>query len=180
MRSLVIACNFGEVKIIDEPTYTFGSADNTRRYKHEIKLTPGERPTSVYGVLINDDPIIVFGAGGGRTAVHEHSALILNSKLYLAVGDNIVCFLMGNHHLAWSLKADPVTCFGIHYNSVRHALLSHGELEIVRIDEAGEVLWASPGADIFSGGFWLEEEYIAVVDFEHREYHFSYETGVPI
>lgn len=134
------------------------------------------RPTAHTG-LINDEPIVVFGAGGGASAVHEHSALILNSKLYLAIGHNIVCFALVDHRLVWSLKVDPATCFGIHYNGIRHALLSHGELEIARFNEEGEVLWSRSGADIFSEGFRLEEEHVSVVDFGRREYHFSYETG---
>ena len=177
MRSLVIASEFGEVKIVDEPTYTFGSADNFRRYTQEINLPPCEGITSVHGLLINDEPIGVFGAGGGASAVHAHSALILNAKLYLAIGHNIVCCSLADHRLVWSLKVDPATCFGIHYNSRRHALISHGELEIARFNEEGDVLWSSSGADIFSEGFWLEEEHVSAVDFEHREYHFNYETG---
>ena len=180
MHFLVIASEFGEVKIVNESTYTFGSADNIRRYAQEIKLLPCEGLTSTHGVLINDEPIVVFGAGGGASAVHEHSALILDSRLYLAIGYNIVCFALADRRLAWSLKIDPATCFGVHYNVTRHALLSHGELEIARFNEEGDVLWSSSGADIFSEGFWLEEEHISVVDFERRAYHFSYETGASI
>lgn len=121
--------------------------------------------------------MVVFGAGGGCSTVHEHSGLVLDSKLYLAVGDRIVCFSPLDQRLAWSSKVDSATCFGIHYNPGRHALLSHGELEIARIDAAGEILWSSSGADIFSEGFWLEDEYVFAFDFEGREYRFSYETG---
>ena len=109
--------------------------------------------------------------------MHKHSGLVLDSKLYLAVGDRIVCFVPLDHRLAWCSKVDSATCFGIYYNPSRHALLSHGELEIARIDEAGGLLWSSSGADIFSEGFRLEDEDISAVDFEGREDHFSYETG---
>lgn len=177
MRTLVLTCDLDKVKIIDEPTYTFGSVDNARRYKYEIPLLSDQRPTSIHGVLLNDEPIVVFGAGGGGSTVHEHSGLVLDSKLYLAVGDRIVCFVPLGQRLAWSLKVDSATCFGIYYHPSRHALLSHGELEIARINEAGELLWSSSGADIFSEEFRLEDEYIFAVDFEGREYRFSYETG---
>lgn len=177
MRTLVLTCNLDKVEIVDEPTYVFGSVDNARRYEFEMLLAPDERPTSIHGVLLNDEPVVVFGAGGGCSAVHLHSAVVLGSKLYLAVGDRIVCFVPLDRRLAWSSKVDPATCFGIYYNPGRHALLSHGELEIARINEAGELLWSCSGADIFSEGFRLEDEYIAAVDFEGREYHFSYETG---
>lgn len=178
MRTLVLTCDLDKVKIVDEPTYTFGSVDNARRYRYEIPLVSEERPTSIHGVLLNDEPIVVFGAGGGCSTVHEHSGLVLDSKLYLAVGDRIVCFVPLDQRLAWSSQVDSVTCFGIYYNPCRHALVSHGELEITRIDEAGEILWSSSGADIFFGGFRLEVEYISAVDFDGREYRFSYETGL--
>jgi hypothetical protein len=177
MRTLVLTCDLDKIKIVNEPTYTFGSVDNARRYKYEIPLVFDQRPSSIHGVLLNDEPIVVFGGGGGCSTVHEHSGLVLDSKLYLAVGDRIVCFVPFGQCLAWSSKVDSATCFGIYYNPSRHALLSHGELEIARIDETGELLWSSSGADIFSEGFRLEDEYISAVDFDGREYRFSYETG---
>jgi hypothetical protein len=177
MRTLVLTCDLDKVEIVDDPTYTFGSVDNARRYGYEVLLVSDERPTSIHGVLLNDEPIVVFGAGGGCSTVHEHSGLILDSKLYLAVGNRIVCFFPLNQRLAWSTKVDSATCFGIYYDPGRHALLSHGELTIARIDEAGKLLWSSSGADIFSEGFRLEDGYISAVDFEGREYRFSYETG---
>ena len=180
MRSLIITSDFGEVKIVDEPTYTFGSADNIQRYKHEIRLAPSEGATSVHGVLINNEPIVVFGASGGASGVHAHSAVILDSRLYLAIGNSVVCFVLANHRIAWTLKVDHATCFGIYYDPEKDVLVSHGELEIARINEDGQVLWSSSGADIFSEGMSLEDEYISVVDFERREYHFNYETGALI
>lgn len=177
MRTLVLTCGLDIVKIVDDATYVFGSVDNARRYKYEMPLASDEMLTSIHGVLLNDEPIVVFGARGGRSTVHEHSGLVLDSKLYLAVGDHIVCFVPIERRLAWSSKVDFATCFGIYYNQGRHALLSHGELEIARINEAGEILWSSSGADIFSEAFRLEDEYISAGDFEGREYHFNYETG---
>jgi hypothetical protein len=177
MCTLVLTCDLDKVKIVDEPTYAFDSVDNARRYKFEIPLVSNQRPTSIHGVILNDEPIVVFGAGGGCSTVHEHSGLVLDSKLYLAVGDCIVCFAPLDQRLAWSTKVDSATCFGIYYNAGRHALLSHGELEIARINGAGEILWSSSGADIFSEGFQLEDEYVSAVDFEGREYRFSYDTG---
>lgn len=178
MRTLVLACDIDKLKIVDEPEYVFGSVDNgRRRYKYEMPLASGELLSSVHGLLLNDEPIVAFGAGGGCSTVHEHSALVLDSKVYLAVGDRIVCFVPLDHRLVWSLKVDWATCFGIHYNAEREALLSHGELDIARFTEAGEILWSSSGADIFSEGFTLESEYVSAVDFNGREYRFSYETG---
>jgi len=92
MSLITIASEFGDITIMNEPTYTFGSADNVRRYVLEKNLQSNERPTSVHGVLFDSEPCAVFGAAGGCSAVHERSALILDSKLFLAVGDSLVCF----------------------------------------------------------------------------------------
>lgn len=177
MRTLTLACGLDEVKIVDDPTYVFGSVDNVRCYKYETLLASDESLTSIHGVLLNNEPIVVFGSGGGCSTVHEHSGLVMDSRLYLAVGDHIVCFFPRDYSLVWSSKVDSATCFGIYYNPGKHALLSHGELEIARIAENGEILWSSSGADIFSEGLRLEDDYVSSVDFEGREYHFSYETG---
>jgi hypothetical protein len=177
MSSITIASRFGNVGIVNEPTYSFGSGDNLRRYEQEKNLQEVYRPTSVHGVFLDDEPLAVFGAAGGCSAVHRHSALVLDSKLYLAVGDSLVCFALDDRQFCWATVLDPATCFGIYYETERDALISHGELEVARIDKKGNVLWASSGADIFSEGFRLEKKFIAVTDFDKREYHFSYENG---
>lgn len=153
MHSLIIHCEFGKVQIVDEPTYVFGSVDNDRRYQHEMPLAFDERLTSVHGVLFDDEPMVVFGGGGGCSTVHEHSALVLNSRLYLAIGDRIACFVPLDHSLAWSLKVDSATCFGVYYNLRHQALLSHGELEIARINEDGKSSGPGPVQTSFQKGF---------------------------
>lgn len=180
MRSISVPSQLGEVKIVDEPAYTFGSLDNARRYAQEKNLQSEYTPTSVHGVFLNGIPIVVFGATGGCSTVHKHSLLVLGSKLFLAVGDNVVCFDLINLKLMWATVVDQATCFGIHYEPKRGALISHGELDIARLDENGKILWSSSGADIFPEGFKLEEEYIVVKDFNHQNYRFIYETGVSV
>lgn len=178
MSSIAVASKLGEVTIVDEPAYTFGSADNVRQYGQEMNLQPSFLPTSVHGVFLNGEPVVVFGAPGGCSAIHEHSALVLNSTVYLAVGDSVVRFALDERKLIWASVVDDATCFGIYYELKRAALISHGELDVARLDENGNKLWRSSGADIFSEGFRLEEENIVVTDFNHRDYRINYETGV--
>lgn len=177
MSSITITSEFGEIEIVNEPAYTFGSADNVRRYAQEKNLEPMYIPSSVHGVILDGEPVIVLGAAGGCSGIHEHSALVVRGVLYLAVGDRLVSFALNSRTLSWVSVIDPATCFGIYYEPNRAALISHGELEVARIDEAGAILWSSGGADIFWEGFKLEPEFIAVTDFNHREYRFDYETG---
>ncbi|MBW3502561.1 hypothetical protein [Janthinobacterium sp. NKUCC08_JDC] len=180
MSSIVIFSELGEIKIVDEPSHTFGSQDNVHRYAQEKNLQPVYTPTSTHGVFLNGDPVVVFGAPGGCSSVHKHSALVLNSNLLLAVGDSVLCFSLNDLKLIWASVVDDATCFGIYYESKRMTLISHGELNIARLDENGKILWSSSGADIFSEGFRLEEEYIVVTDFNQRNYRINYETGVSV
>jgi hypothetical protein len=114
MSSIVIFSELGKVKIFDEPNYTFGSQDNVHRYAQEENLQPIHTPTSTHGVFLNGAPVIVFGAAGGCSSVHRHSALVLNSKLLLAVGNSVVCFSLNDLKLKWASVVDNATCFGIY------------------------------------------------------------------
>jgi hypothetical protein len=131
---------YGDVTIVDEPTYSFGSADNVRPYRLSKNLSPTPNPVSAHGVLLDDEPLIVVGATGGATGVNSHSALWLDDRLYLAVCDTVVCLKLQPCEVQWALRVDDATCFGIHFHAETRSLLSHGELQITRFTEAGTVL----------------------------------------
>ncbi|MHC2144067.1 hypothetical protein [Pseudomonas alkylphenolica] len=167
----------GLIEIVDEPTYSFNSTDNAQPYALEILLTD-KSITSIHGVKLNGVSILVIGAGGGCTAIHKHSVLVLDDKLYLAVGDHIACLSLElPYQLLWSVQVDSATCFGIHYENQQGALLSHGELEITRLSMDGVIIWQVSGADIFSENFCLTADYIEAVDFNMSIYRFDYVTG---
>ena len=166
------------IQLIDEPVYSTGSSDNIRRYGSEVTLDEGKyHPTSKHGVVIDGDPVVVFLAGGGCSAVHEHSAIVLDHILYLAVVDQVVSMEIGSRHVKWALSVDTATCFGVYYSIERDALLSHGELEITRFTRDGHVMWSSSGADIFTEGFDLKPDWVEAIDFNGKNYHFDYDTG---
>lgn len=169
------------IQIIDEPVYSPDSADNVRRYASGVTLAEGKyQPTSRHGVVIDSDPVVVFLAGGGCTAVHEHSAVVQEHILYLAVGDQIVSVDIGSRQVRWALPVDTATCFGVYYSIGRDALISHGELEITRFTRNGHVMWSSSGADIFTEGFDLKPDWVETMDFNGKHYHFDYDTGAEI
>lgn len=157
--------------------YSFRSTDNERSYASEV-LLGNESTSSVHGVSINGEAIVVVGAGGGCSGVHEHSALVIEGKLYLAVGDSVTCLTLTQpHHLLWSVAVDAATCFGLHWDELHRALIAHGELEISSVSLDGALLWQASGADIFSEGFRLTENHVEVVDFNNSIYRFDYLTG---
>jgi hypothetical protein len=85
-----IDSQYGSLRVVNEPTYSFESQDNVHSYPLEVRLTNGSL-TSIRGVELNGSGITVAGAGGGCSAVHERSALVIDDKVYLAVGDHLAC-----------------------------------------------------------------------------------------
>lgn len=172
-----ITTQYGEVTIVDEPTYTFGSADNVRPYACAKNLSGGSRPVSVHGILLNEAPLLVVGGSGGATGVHSHSALWLNNRLYVAVCDNVVCMSLQPPEILWSLRVDDATCFGIHFHQETNSLISHGELDVARFREDGTIQWRSGGYDIFTGRFSLAPGFIEAEDFYGNLHRFLYPNG---
>ena len=175
-RSLVIETCEGEVAILDEPTYSFGSADNMRTYDVEIRLD-SDNLTSAHGVKIDGKWSVIFGAGGGCSTVHQHSAAEVGDCLYLAVGDHVVCMSLVTGLKEWSRRVDLATCFGVYWDRPHEALISHGELQISRLSLKGDEIWNAGGADIFSEGFKCLGNGIEVIDFNGSVYLFDYRTG---
>lgn len=61
----------GRITLVYDPVYSFGSADNTRRYPCEQRLDTEYAPSSIHGVLLDEQPLVVFGGAGG-CSVHEY------------------------------------------------------------------------------------------------------------
>jgi len=172
-----IATPYGEISVVNEPAYTFGSADNVRAYPFAKFLAPGTRPVSIHGLLLNGQPLAVFGAAGGATGVHEHSALWSNELLLLAVCNSVVSVRLQPFELCWALRVDDASCFGLHFHQQSGSLISHGELSITRFTEAGAIMWQSGGYDIFTGSLVLNDEFISIEDFNGHEHRFAYLDG---
>jgi len=175
-RLMRLSSEVGQIEIVNEPTYTFGSADNIRRYPFAVNLSSDGRLAAIHGVLVDGEPVAVF-SDYRCSGVHQHSAILHRGKVLLAVGGQVVCFRPKPFQFEWQLEIDRAACFGLHFQPSRQALVSHGELEIARFTDDGRILWASSGADIFSEGFRLHPNYIEAVDFNENVYHFSYLTG---
>jgi hypothetical protein len=166
-----------KIEIINDPTYTFGSADNLRHYGLELDLADGCRPSSVHGVIIDDAPMVIVGASGGATGIHANSLLEVADCAYMAVGPYVVCFTPSPFQYHWALEVDSATCFGIYFHERTGALLSHGELEIARFSPSGEIIWSESGADIFSEAFILHDDFVEATDFNGDVYRFKYVDG---
>lgn len=170
------------VEITNELTYSFGSVDNVRRYDHEYLLgCERYRVTSRHALRCFKDGrevgSAILGAAGGASGVHERSMVLLGDRCFVAVGPFAVALELPSLTLVWSSEVDSATCFGLYVSSDGRALLSHGELEVARVTFAGEIVWQSSGADIFTEGFAVDHGVVRVIDFNGRSYVLDEATG---
>ncbi|QGY47845.1 hypothetical protein GM418_30575 [Maribellus comscasis] len=171
------------IEIIDEPTYSFGSADNNFNYsKHHFGDNAQEFPVSKHGIKIteNDEIIescIVIGSGGA-SGVYENSSLLDGEQLLLCCCDTIFCMKLPTLELIWKSQADQATCFGIY--KVQDKYVVHGEVQITSLDKNGQIKWEFGGADIFvsldnEDSFKLMSNYIELKDFYNKKYKINFD-----
>jgi hypothetical protein len=171
-----------ELELIDEPLYSPGSTDNVRSYAREYNFKDAEyRPTSRHGLVLSEGGDLkqscILLAGGGASGVHKYSSVIVDGTCFVAVGDTLCSLALPTLDLIWHRQVDCVTCFGVYHSAKHLCLISHGELEIARVNLTGEVAWSIGGADIFSEGFELYPDHIEVVDFNRTVYRMDIATG---
>src|ERR1700722_16936585 len=128
-----------DLDLIDEPTYTPGSADNVHSYAREYDFTEAAyHPSSRHGLILREDGVVrqscILLAGGGASGVHEHSIAIVDKTCFLAVGDTLCSLVLPSFELLWHRQVDHVTCFGVYFSANHYCLISHGELEIARVN----------------------------------------------
>jgi len=169
------------LEIIDESHYSPASMDNARKYSKEYSLSNQFEPLTKYGIILSShgeikQSIILIAHGWGGH-VHEHTALVKDDVLYLAIGNQVCGLSLPKLDLSWYRQVDTVACFGVYYSPEYHCLISHGELEIARLNLAGDVVWTVSGKDIFSEGFDLYSVHIEVVDFNREKYRIEILDG---
>ena len=168
------------ISVINEASYRFGSSDNSRHYPIELDLDREYRSSSIHGILVDDDPMVVFGASGGATAVHDNSLVSVAKFHFLAVGPYVVCFTVNPFSKHWVKKVDDATCFGIYYSPEINSLICHGELSISRLNLDGNIAWSFYGKDIFTGEFTLTSDRAFVQDFNGKNYNINLINGCEI
>lgn len=167
--------------LLDDPSYTPGSADNVRKYDREYSFVEEYRPVSQYSLVcrLSEGTMhsCILMAGGGATRVHEHSAVVVNGSCFIGVGDRLCSLALPSLDLKWATKVDEVTCFGVYYCPQHDCLLSHGELEIARVSMSGAIVWKAGGRDVFSEGFRVIGDHINAIDFCGGLYCIDIVTG---
>ncbi len=170
------------LEMMDEPAYSFGSADNPRSYAHEYLFDSAYRPSSMHGLACFEArqarSSAILGASGGGTGVHGRSCVLLQDRCFVAVGDRVASLALPELALVWQAKVDEATCFGLHLTPDEEHLVVHGELEISKLTLDGRRAWAFSGRDIFTGECAIRGNTVVVEDFDGRRYSIDLERGV--
>lgn len=169
-----------ELEIRDESPYAPQSAVSPG-YECEYDFCQGDDASSRLGIICRDEGHVrgsaVLLAAGGYCGFLESHIAVHEAGIYVAVGAHVVCLELPTLKLTWKTQADSCTVFDLHLCRTNDGILVHGEIEISRLSLDGHVVWSTSGADIFTGGFSVDDERVRVEDFAGREYVFDARTG---
>lgn len=171
-----------ELVIKKDEAHQLGSTDNMHSYDIEYSLGNAlYRPSSQHAVVVkNGDEVLrscILFADGGATGIHERSALVHKDSCIIVVGPFMCSLQIPSLELEWKTEVDPATCFGVYYSAKYKCFVSHGELEIARVEHDGKILWQAGGKDIFTNGIELHDDHIEAIDWSDERYIFNIETG---
>ena len=172
-----------EVILENESDYVLGSSDNTFDYD----MVYQDEKSSIYrssnhGIKVyrgNElyKSAIVCAVGGG-TGVFEKSAVIDNEAILICCANKIFSLQLPDLTLNWYSKVDPATCFGIY--KADNGLFTHGEIQICRLDNKGNILWENGLRDIIVNidsheeCFILHDTFIELMDFNSNKYKLDF------
>lgn len=172
-----------EIRIDNDPTFSFGSVDNPHSYDHAYRLDDEPyTPSSLHTVRVVQEDGHVFascilGSAGGASGVHEHSAIVRADSLLIAVGPFIASLKLPELTLNWKVKTDWATCFGVYHSPENHCYLSHGECDVAGVSYDGAIRWSNSGADIFTNGFSVLQSQATAIDWNNDKYVWDIATG---
>lgn len=181
-----------EIEMLDLEEYSAKNKVDIRKYKFKYSrdLENQEKTcsSSKHGIRVkneisgNEISSAIICGHGGKTTIHPKCYLIENDKIWICVGDKIYCLRLPNLEIEWFKKFDCATNFSI--NSFKGDFIIHGELEIMRINHEGKVIWRFGGKDIFvtrkgEESFQIEGSIIKAKDWSGNKYIIE-ENGIDL
>ncbi|HST58902.1 MAG TPA: hypothetical protein VLK84_09445 [Longimicrobium sp.] len=168
-----------EVELWRDPAYASGSAENPHRYDREIVV--GGHHGQATGVEVRVDGVPVASAvllcDAGCPGVSSSDAVVRDGTLYVALRDHAAALSLPSLEVRWMTDVDDACVFGFVEIGGADALLLHGELWISRLGLDGRIQWQRGGADIFTGGCWIEGDVVVAVDWNGAEYRWRGSDG---
>ena len=153
-------------------------------YQIEIREKEAHRPQVAVYLYKAEEEIksIVLTAGGSVSSLWEKSALLDGDRLLITCGNEVYCLLLPTIKVCWHTQVDMVTCFEI--VPYQDDYITHGEVEISRLNRQGEILWQFSGKDIFVWpteripSFTLTPKGIELIDFNYESYLIDYQGKI--
>ena len=169
-----------EIKAIEDKN------DNTsfeRRYfatETEEECTFHTPQVAVYLYQSEEKIISALLEGEGcACGIGKENVLLDGDRLLVACGYEVFCVLLPTLELLWHTQVDMAACFEI--APYQDDYITHGEVEISRLNRQGEILWQFSGKDIFvspierTPSFTLTPKGIELVDFNYESYFIDYD-----
>jgi len=167
------------IEIINEEDYDLNSIDINRIYG---KIYPSGselefKPTTKHGIKVSENGIerqsaLILGFSG-VTGTYENSYLIEGDNILICCSSEVYSLNINNLLLNWKNEFDFATCFGIY--KFEGDFITHGELQINRIDKNGNTKWTFGARDIFVNpdgktAFKIIKNKIELIDWQGYKY----------
>ena len=153
-------------------------------YQIEIREKEAHPPQVAVYLYKAEEEIksIVLTGGGSVSSLWEKSALLDGDRLLITCGNEVYCLLLSTIKVCWHTQVDIATCFEI--VPYQDDYITHGEVEISRLNRQGEILWQFSGKDIFVSpteripSFTLTSKGIELIDFNYESYLIDYQGKI--
>jgi len=159
-----------------------GSSDNINPYQL-VYLEDSDYRQEQIAIRVNDNNVIINTAiiSAGLGGIWPNVAIAEKDRIVFCCGKNITCLSIPELKLLWQTKSNDSVCFCIY--PYQNSYIIHGEMNISRIDENGNLIWQQSGGDIFvnlqtGNNFLLTEDCIFAIDFNNNHYKFAYDGKI--
>jgi hypothetical protein len=180
--TLRLAAGGLEVRLWNDHTYSREPTDNVHTYPREIVIADEHRQAvgmSVHqGEQVLTSAVLLFSLGCPGPC--EIPPLIREDALYLPLGPQVAALSLPSLEPRWVRTVDDACVFELVEIEGEDALLVHGELAITRLAMDGAIQWQRGGADIFTGGCWIERGTVVAVDWNGTEHRWRLSDGEPL
>lgn len=179
LEAITLAAGAVEVELWRDPAYASGSAGNVHRYGREIGVGSHHGQATGVEVRVDGRPAAsaVLLCDAGCPGIADGQAVLRDSVLYVAMRDHVAALELPSLDVRWTTDVDDACVFGFVEVAGADALLVHGEMWITRLGLDGRIHWQRGGAEIFTGGCWMEEDVVVAADWEGTEYRWRLADG---
>ena len=166
--------------------YNPSSVDNVISYDQYYSIAE-ERASlltqiGIKTIDLSDEIIkrVCIAASGGATGVHKRCCVLSSNTITICCANTVFNLTLPDLALRWKTKSDDATCFEIYERD--EGYIVHGELQISKLDDKGNILWQFTGNDIFTtptgrNAFRIENDIIYATNWDNVVFKLNADTG---